>query len=128
MSKRKVITPISPYVYPGIRKQDIPKKIKSLNSLNKIDILKMLCEEGGTTPDMLASKIRTTDLVDLRKIYCKIMRDKYGLPLKEIGDVLGGRDHTTIIHNVEKFNNFYKYNDPFKHKADTILNKLQIFF
>ena len=31
-----------------------------------------------------------------------ILRTELGLPLQEVGRVVGGRDHTTVMHAVDK--------------------------
>ena len=45
--------------------------------------------------------------------------------LEAIGDFLGNRDHTTIIHNINTFNNLIETNEPFRTKYFTILNYIR---
>ena len=119
---------ISPYIYPGIDKMNLPKYLKGTMGMTKMDILQVVATETHVTVDMILSKCREKELVDARNIYSKIMKDRFDFPLKEIGNILGGRDHTTIINNVKNFNNLYKYNDAFKEKAKRVLTKLEITF
>lgn len=117
---------ISPYIFPGISKQDLPKYLKGTMGMTKQDILEVVAKETLVSTAMVISKCREKELVDARNIYSKIMKDRYDIPLKEIGNILGGRDHTTIINNIRNFNNLYRYNDAFKEKAKRVLEKLEI--
>ncbi len=45
---------------------------------------------------------RVRQLVVPRQILMYLLRNELKLPLMEIGRMLGGRDHTTVIHGVEK--------------------------
>lgn len=56
---------------------------------------------------------RSRDLVNLRKIYC-LLAQKAGYSLREIGHFLNGRDHSTIIHNIEKAKDHLETEQEFK--------------
>jgi chromosomal replication initiator protein len=45
---------------------------------------------------------RKADLVKARHITMYILRNTLGIQLTKIGEIMGGRDHTTIMHAVEK--------------------------
>ena len=44
------------------------------------------------------------------------------IPLVSIGEAMGGRDHTTIIHSREKVNNLLKVNDRVAKEVNDIKN------
>lgn len=48
----------------------------------------------------IRKRCRKRQTVDLRKTFC-LLAQKAGYHLREIGAFLDGRDHTTIIHNIE---------------------------
>lgn len=50
----------------------------------------------------LASNRRTASVVIPRQVACYILRHCSTLSLPQIGRLLGGRDHTTILHSVRK--------------------------
>jgi chromosomal replication initiation ATPase DnaA len=54
---------------------------------------------------MLISKSRIHRLVFLRSLCCDFLKEE-GYPLTRIGEELGGRHHTTVIHNLHNV----KYN------------------
>ena len=103
-------------------------KIVALSRLNKCDITLGLAEEAlkdiispnaqrevtpeliiqvvsdhfGLTPLDISSQKRNKEIVYPRQIVMYLCRDMTATPLQAIGRVLGGRDHTTIIHGAEK--------------------------
>lgn len=54
-----------------------------------------------STADILG-KNRQKELVLARQIVMYLLREEYKFSLVSIGDALGGRDHTTVMHGVEK--------------------------
>src|SRR3990170_5462986 len=52
--------------------------------------------------DDLVSASRKANIVLARQILIYLLRKDLGLPLVRIGVLVGGRDHSTIIHSVEK--------------------------
>ncbi len=58
-------------------------------------------EFGVAIPDMKGSR-RTKQLVLARQVAMYTMRRMLDLSLKEIGFCFGGRDHTTVMHAIEK--------------------------
>lgn len=62
----------------------------------------VVAREWGTTVDGLRSKTRTKALTVPRQIAMYLTRDLLGMQLVEIGAAFGGRDHSTVIHSLEK--------------------------
>ncbi|MGE5617724.1 MAG: chromosomal replication initiator protein DnaA [Sphingomonadaceae bacterium] len=52
--------------------------------------------------DELRGKQRDRRVVLPRQVAMYLLREETELPLVEIGNLLGGRDHTTVLHSVEK--------------------------
>ena len=40
-----------------------------------------------------------------RQILMYLLRTELGLPFEEVGRLIGGRDHTTVMHAVDKITN-----------------------
>ena len=55
-----------------------------------------------------------------------ILRNKYGVVLDDIGKMLGGKDHTTVMSGVAKIENELKTNNELKLSYNTILKKLNL--
>jgi chromosomal replication initiator protein len=72
----------------------------------------------------LSSIIRRRPLPELRFMFSYIARSmRYSL--KQIGEHLGGRDHTTIIHGLNTFKDLYETDDKFKEIYYNIINKIK---
>lgn len=51
---------------------------------------------------LLLGESRARPIARPRQILMYLLRTHQGLPLEEVGNVVGGRDHTTVMHAVEK--------------------------
>ncbi|HXC26211.1 MAG TPA: chromosomal replication initiator protein DnaA [Gemmatimonadaceae bacterium] len=65
-------------------------------------IQQAVAKEWGITVEGLRSKTRTKTLTVPRQIAMHLTREMLGLQLVEIGSAFGGRDHSTVIHSLEK--------------------------
>ena len=65
-------------------------------------IIKAVCDYFGLKETDLTGKRRTRLLVRPRQMTMYILRNTCGLPLMRIGELLGGKDHTTVMHGVKR--------------------------
>jgi chromosomal replication initiator protein len=65
-------------------------------------IQQAVAREWGVTTDGLRSKTRTKVLTGPRQVAMHLCRELLGLQLVEIGNAFGGRDHSTVIHSLER--------------------------
>jgi chromosomal replication initiator protein len=75
------------------------------NTRQRLDVTtiqEVVAREWGVTPEGLRSKTRTKTLTTPRQIAMYLMRELLGLQLVEIGATFGGRDHSTVIHSLER--------------------------
>ncbi|NUS98622.1 MAG: chromosomal replication initiator protein DnaA [Gemmatimonadaceae bacterium] len=70
--------------------------------LDIIAIQNAVAREWGVTADGLKSKTRTKTLTTPRHVGMYLTRELLGTPLVEIGMAFGGRDHSTVIHSIER--------------------------
>ena len=56
----------------------------------------------GLTPDVLTGKRRDRDAVNARQVAMHLMRELTEISLPGIGQMFGGRDHTTVIHACDR--------------------------
>ena len=73
--------------------------------------------------DLLSTK-RSAKYTNPRHICMYILKNKYDLPFKKIGYLMGGRDHTTVISAVEKISLQMKTDSELKLAIETILRKI----
>jgi chromosomal replication initiator protein len=94
-------------------------------SLTITAIQQIVAKEWGVTPEGLRSKTRTKILTVPRQIAMFLTRDLLGTQLIEIGNAFGGRDHSTVIHSIEKTNETIRSNTMFKSRVYKIRNILE---
>ncbi len=89
------------------------------------DIVKTACEFYAIKPTQLKGPRRTASLVRARQVTMYLLQKELGLTLSEIGNILGGRDHTTIMHGVEKVENMLKEIPSFSEEIQGITQTLR---
>lgn len=65
-------------------------------------IQQAVAKEWGVTTEGLRSKVRTKNLTVPRQAAMYLIRQILGLQLVEIGSAFGGRDHSTVIHSLDR--------------------------
>ncbi|MFW6193238.1 MAG: chromosomal replication initiator protein DnaA [Gemmatimonadota bacterium] len=66
------------------------------------EIRRRTAEAWDVTVDGLVSKRRTRNLTVPRQVAMYLIKKMLDLPYTEIGELFGGRDHSTVIHSVNK--------------------------
>lgn len=88
------------------------------------EIMKTICKHYNLKKEDLLSPKRNKEIVFPRQVLIFLLRNEMDLPYKSIGRELGGRDHTTIIHNYNKIKNLVIENNDFEQEIEEIKNKL----
>lgn len=70
--------------------------------LHAEDVVRNVCSFYDIKSTQIKGPKRNASLVHARQICMYILKNELGLTLVEIGNILGGRDHTTVIYGVEK--------------------------
>ncbi|MDX1673653.1 MAG: chromosomal replication initiator protein DnaA [Longimicrobiales bacterium] len=87
-------------------------------------IRERVANEYGVTVDALTSRRRTKEVTVPRQVAMFLIRDLLELPLTTIGDYFGGRDHSTVIHSVNKVEEEMEEDDAFRHKLEALRAEL----
>lgn len=87
-------------------------------------IINVVAEHFGITPDDIMSKKRNSELVQARQIVMYLCRDMTATSLAGIGKLLGKKDHTTVIHGVNKISDEIVNNEELKNKIEIIKKKI----
>jgi len=88
-------------------------------------IQKAVAQEWGVTPEGLRSKTRTKTLTVPRQAAMLLCREMLGLQLVEIGNAFGGRDHSTVIHSIERATTLLSEDPSFQQRLNKLRVKLQ---
>jgi chromosomal replication initiator protein len=90
-------------------------------------IQQAVAKEWGVTVDGLRSKTRTKTLTTPRQIAMYLVRELLSTQLVEIGNAFGGRDHSTVIHSLEKVQQSITQDSDLKTRINRIRNSLEAF-
>jgi chromosomal replication initiator protein len=89
-------------------------------------IAEVVAEFYNIRMEDLVKQSRKKEFVKPRQIAMYLIRKELDNSFPSIGDFFGGRDHTTVMHAVEKVNNLISEKQNFKQEVDLIMNKLLI--
>lgn len=88
-------------------------------------IQEAVAHEWGVTPEGLRSRTRTKLLTTPRQIAMFLTRDLLGTQLIQIGNAFGGRDHSTVIHSIEKTTTAISSDTILKNRISQLRDKLK---
>ena len=97
--------------------EDILKAIRDMIKKNNEYIptaqavVDFICSTYHIDEDVLRGQSRGREVVNARQIAMYLMRNLTNLPLKEIGEEFGGRNHATVLSSIRKVEELLK-SDP----------------
>jgi chromosomal replication initiation ATPase DnaA len=101
----------SMYAVPHLLCQYYEKKEdRNPRSLDKL--MNVVCNYCEVTVELVASETRKREVVFARHLFFFLATHITSHTLGEIGDHIGGRDHTTVIHGRNKIAGFLHIEDP----------------
>ncbi len=98
--------------------------LSSGGKITKQMILKNVIEEFGFSEAELKGKKRTQKLALARQTSMYLIRTLLNLSLTEIGEYFGGKDHSTVIHAIEKIENLKKTDIEYFQKLERIISRI----
>lgn len=94
------------------------------DTIDTSDIVGAVCKYYKISTDDLFSKKKTKNLVEPRMVAIYLITELLPTPLVQIGEIFGGRDHTTIIHARDKITDEIKTNPRIRITVADIKNML----
>lgn len=91
-------------------KQIIKNSTRPRKSLAVTDVVEKVARYFDIDPKSIYEKTRRKEVVKPRQLIMYILREDFAVSYPAIGQKLGGRDHTTVIHSCEKIRNDLKDN------------------
>ena len=88
-------------------------------------IIKVIADHYNVKQDELFNKKRTQNIAFPRQVAMYLCRELADLSYPRIGELFGGRDHTTVIHAYEKISNFKNSNLAFQNELQEIIEILR---
>jgi chromosomal replication initiator protein len=123
---------VNPYVFPGLKltqreRENFKNNQRSLRyRISKDEILEIIAEECCIKVSDIADRTRKREVINGRFIFCGIMKEHFGYSLKKIGEFVGGRDHTTVIHSIEKYHDRYQNEEHYRMIVNNVYEKIGI--
>jgi len=88
------------------------------------EILLAVAHYYGVSMDDMTGRARNKESVKPRQVAMYLCREEMQTTLPQIGEVLGGRDHTTVMHGVEKITREVEEDDNLRREIMAIREKL----
>ncbi len=79
---------------------------------------------GCTKEDLLSSK-RHAKVSNARQICAYIIREITQMPMASIGEILGGRDHSTMVYQIQKIEEKFEEEKNLKNTVDDIIKNIK---
>lgn len=95
---------------------------KKVTSAKKV--AESVAEFYNISMEDLIKQSRKKEYVKPRQIAMYLIRKELDSSFPSIGEFFGGRDHTTVMHAVEKIGDMVNQKESFKQEVDLILDKL----
>ncbi len=86
----------------------------------------LVAAEWGITVEGLQSKTRTKTLTIPRQVAMFLAREVLGMQLVEIGLAFGGRDHSTVIHSLERAEAMMAESEGFRDRVERLRETLKV--
>jgi chromosomal replication initiator protein len=89
----------------------IKNSVKPKKNISSKEVVKIVADFYNIEENSIYEKTRRKEIVKARQMVMYILREEFSVSYPLIGQKLGGKDHTTVIHSCEKIKNDLK-NDP----------------
>jgi len=110
----------------GLAKEVLKDLLKEPKKLVTVDFIqRCVAEECGVSLQDLKSKRRNKNIVLPRQIAMFLSRELTDLSLPEIGDLFGGKDHTTVLHSYNKIKNKIGNEEGFKKQVERVMQVIK---
>lgn len=92
------------------------KKERENKKLRPIQLISLVAKHYDFKNKDIVGKSRKAELVEARHVAIYLLRDELGLQLTKIGELMGGRDHTTVMHAEAKIRGEFESNQSVREK------------
>jgi chromosomal replication initiator protein len=109
-----------------LAKEVLKDLLKEPTKLITIDFIqRCVVEEFGISLQDLKTKRRNKQVVFPRQIAMYLSRELTELSLPEIGELFGGKDHTTVLHSYKKIKEDICNNPELKERVDKVIQVIK---
>ena len=90
------------------------------------DILEKVCQHYGVTQQNVFSKSRKREFVQVRQLSMYLAQKYTKMPASRIGQLIGGRDHSTVLHSCAAVEQRLKVDKDFLDDVNSIENSFKL--
>ena len=90
------------------------------------EILDTVCRHFNVTVSAVNSKSRKQELVTARQLSMYLAQKYTRMPASRIGKLVGGRDHSTVIHSCSRIEQRLKLDPLFSNEVMSIENSFKL--
>lgn len=102
------------------------KEISTHKKISTHDVLRAVCSYYNIRQTHIKGPQRDGGVIIPRQVVMFILRNELRLTLEEIAYILKRKDHTTIIHGVNKISSLITHNPLIKQEVDRIVSSLAL--
>lgn len=102
----------------------ISKTVNAPTELTPADVIQAVAKHTGVTRRDIASKSRKQPIVAARHMAMYLLKKYLGLRYIEIGEALGGRDHSTVLHALRQAENRLTTDEAWRRNLEEVETKL----
>ena len=100
---------------------------KQLSSqISEQKIINVVADYYNLVPSELTGKSRSGQIALARHIAMYLIRNTLDIPLKKIGDMFGGKDHTTVMSGISKVDKELKTDKSLKEAVDELQKRIKV--
>ena len=90
------------------------------------DILEKVCQHFGVSQQHVISRSRKRDYVQVRQVSMYLAQKYTKMPASRIGQLIGGRDHSTVIHSCSTIEQRLKVDKAFVEELNSIEHSFKL--
>ena len=124
LKKREITIAVAQEALRDKLRRSVNGKLDEIPAITVDRIQLAIARQWNVSVDGLRSKTRTKVLTVPRQAAMLLCRELLGLQLIEIGRLFGGRDHSTVIHSLERAADQYKTDTDFQHRFESAKRQL----
>jgi chromosomal replication initiator protein len=98
----------------------IKNSVRAQKGVSVAAVVKKIANYYGVDEQSIYEKTRKKEIVHPRQVVMYILREEFSISYPSIGDKMGGRDHTTVIHSCEKIKKELKTSPLLSQEIDQI--------
>lgn len=98
----------------------IKHNVKPNRGVSVDEVVRRIAQYYDVSEKSIYEKTRKKEVVKPRQIIMYVLREEFNVSYPSIGEKLGGRDHTTVIHSCEKIKGELKSNTILEQEIDQI--------